>query len=138
MRSPPPAAPAAALPPPVFVLRLYVTGGSALSATAIRNVRRLCAERLSGLSDLAIIDIYQQPALARAAQLIAAPTLIKERPLPVRRFVGTMINLGPLLADLGFGDAELCPQTVFGDDGGSARRGAELCPQTPEPGDPVQ
>ena len=94
-------APVGAAPGPRFVLRLYVTGGSARSAWAIRNVRRLCEGRLAGLSDLAIIDIYQQPALARDADLVAAPTLVKERPPPQRRFVGTMSDLGPLLADFG-------------------------------------
>jgi circadian clock protein KaiB len=86
---------------PLFVLRLYVTGGSARSGWAIRNVRQLCAERLAGLTDLTIVDIYQHPELARDAQLVAAPTLVKERPLPLRRFVGTMTDLAPLLADLG-------------------------------------
>lgn len=97
----PAAAPAHVAPRRVFVLRLYVTGGSARSTSAIRNIRRLCDERLEGVSDLAVIDIYQQPALAREAQLVAAPTLVKELPLPLRRFVGTMSDLGPILADLG-------------------------------------
>ena len=88
-------------PSPRFVLRLYVVGGSTQSAWAIRNVRRLCAERLPGVSDLAIIDIYQHPALAKDAQLIAAPTLVKELPLPLRRFVGTMNNPAAFLAELG-------------------------------------
>ncbi len=57
------------------MLRLYVVGGSTQSAWAIRNVLRLCAERLEGVSDLAIIDIYQHPRLAKDAQLVAAPTL---------------------------------------------------------------
>jgi len=86
---------------PVVVLRLYVTGGSARSAWAIRNVRRLCAERLPGLSDLTVVDIYQHPELARQAQLVAAPTLVKELPLPARRFVGTLTDPHLLLADLG-------------------------------------
>jgi circadian clock protein KaiB len=97
----PTAEPAAEEPGPRFVLRLYVTGGSARSVWAIRNVRRFCEERLAGLSDLAIIDIYQQPALAREAELVAAPTLVKELPPPRRRFVGTMRDLGPILADFG-------------------------------------
>ena len=66
------------------MLRLYVTGGSARSVWAIRNVRRLCEEHLAGLSDLVVIDIYQQPGLASLAQLVAAPTLVKELPLPQR------------------------------------------------------
>jgi circadian clock protein KaiB len=86
---------------PSFVLRLYVTGGSPRSAGAIRNVRKLCDERLDGLYDLEIIDIYQQPALARDAQLVAAPTLVKEYPPPLQRYVGTLNDLRAVLAGLG-------------------------------------
>jgi circadian clock protein KaiB len=72
------------------VFRLYVAGGSPRSAWAIRNVRSLCERYLPGSYDLTVIDIYQQPELAREAQLVAAPTLVKELPPPAQRFVGTM------------------------------------------------
>lgn len=84
-----------------YVLRLYVTGGAPRSAWAIRNVRRLCEEHLAGRFELAIIDIYQQPWLARDAQLVAAPTLVKLLPLPLQRFIGTMSDPDVFLACVG-------------------------------------
>jgi circadian clock protein KaiB len=85
----------------VYVLRLYVTGGARLSVSAIRNVRRLCDEHLVGRCELTVVDLHQQPALAREAQLVAAPTLVKELPLPSRRFIGTMADTPTILAGIG-------------------------------------
>jgi circadian clock protein KaiB len=50
---------------------------------------------------LEVIDIYQQPGLARENQIVATPTLIKEFPRPMRRFIGNLANLTGLFADLG-------------------------------------
>lgn len=85
---------------PRIVLRLYVAGGAPRSAEAIRNVRRLCAEQLRGRVDLAVVDIYQEPWRAREANLVAAPTLIVEQPLPRRCFIGSMTDLARLLMAL--------------------------------------
>ncbi len=71
-----------------YLLRLYVTGQTPRSLRSIENLRRLCEKYLKGQFDLEIIDIYQQPALASEGQIIAAPTLIKTMPLPLRRLVG--------------------------------------------------
>jgi circadian clock protein KaiB len=71
-----------------YILRLYVTGQTPRSLRSIENLRRLCEKYLKGQFDLEIIDIYQQPALASEGQIIAAPTLIKTMPLPLRRLVG--------------------------------------------------
>jgi circadian clock protein KaiB len=90
-----------AAPGEVWVLRLYVAGSSPRSVEAIRNVTRLCEDHLAGRVDLRIIDIFQQPALAAEAQLVAAPTLIRERPPPLRRFIGNLTSTGALLASLG-------------------------------------
>jgi circadian clock protein KaiB len=84
-----------------FVLRLFVSGLSAKSRQAIDNVRSLCETHLPGRYDLQIIDIYQQPRLAKDEQLIAAPTLIKKLPLPLRRLVGNMHDPDPVLVMLG-------------------------------------
>jgi circadian clock protein KaiB len=73
-----------------YVLRLYVTGMTAGSARAIENVRTICEEHLHGRYELEVIDIYQQPALARGEQIVAAPTLIKKLPKPLRRLIGDM------------------------------------------------
>ena len=88
-------------PEAVFVLRLYVAGITPRSRQAIENIKKLCAEHLKGRYELDVIDIYQQPALAKEAQLIVAPTLIKKLPLPLRKFIGDMSNEERILIGLG-------------------------------------
>ena len=73
-----------------YVLRLYVTGMTPKSTQAIANVQKLCEEHLAGCYELKVIDIYQQPKLAKGEQIIAPPTLIKKLPLPLRRLIGNM------------------------------------------------
>ncbi len=73
-----------------YVLRLYVTGATPHSMRAIINIRTICEEHLQGRYDLEIIDIVQDSTLAEGEQIIAAPTLIKKLPLPLRRFIGDM------------------------------------------------
>jgi len=81
-----------------FVLRLYVTGATPASTRAIANLKTLCDEHLKDRVDLEVIDIFQRPELAQGEQIIATPTLIKELPLPLRRFIGDMEGLeGKLL-----------------------------------------
>lgn len=90
-----------ALPPRlVYAMKLYVTGATPRSTRAIANLRRLCEEHLAGRYELEVIDVYQQPNLARAGQIIAVPTLVKSLPLPLRRFIGDMSNKENLLAGL--------------------------------------
>ena len=67
---------------------------------AIENVRAICDEHLEGRYDLEVIDVYQQPALAKGEQNIAAPTLIKKFPLPLRRIIGDMSNRDRVLQGL--------------------------------------
>lgn len=83
-----------------YRLRLFIAGATQRSMNAIQNVRQLCEEQLPGRYQLEIIDIYQQPALARAEQIIATPTLIKRAPLPVRRFIGDLSDTARLLGGL--------------------------------------
>ena len=75
-----------------YVLRLYVTGMTPKSTQAIQNIKRICDEKLYGLYNLEVIDIYQRPLLAQGEQIIATPTLIKKLPLPLRRFIGDMAD----------------------------------------------
>jgi len=75
-----------------YVLRLYVTGMTPRSARAVKNLQAICDEHLAGRYDLEVIDIYQQPILTKGEQIIAAPTLIKKLPLPMRRIIGDMSN----------------------------------------------
>lgn len=65
------------------------------------RVRELCGGQLKCPCRLEVIDIYQQPGLARENQIVATPTLIKEYPRPMRRFIGDLANLTGLFADLG-------------------------------------
>lgn len=83
-----------------YVLRLYVTGMTPKSTRAIANVRELCENHLAGRYELRVIDIYQQPELAKGEQIIAAPTLIKKLPLPLRRLIGDMSDTERFLASL--------------------------------------
>ena len=83
-----------------YVLRLFVAGATDKSRQAVLRVRQLCEAELKGGCDLEVIDIYQQPNLARAYQIVATPTLIKELPLPVRRFIGNLLDLAGFLTEL--------------------------------------
>ena len=73
-----------------YVLRLYVTGMTPKSTRAITNVQKLCEQYLKGCYELEVVDIYQQPKLAKGEQIIATPTLIKKLPLPLRKLIGDM------------------------------------------------
>ena len=83
-----------------YVLRLYVTGITPRSMQAVANIRKICEEHLQGRYDLEVVDIYKQPTLAEGEQIIAAPTLIKKLPLPLRRFIGDMSNTDRILLGL--------------------------------------
>ncbi len=83
-----------------YVLRLYVAGATDRSRQALLRVRELCEAELNGNYTLEVIDVYQQPILARDGQIIATPTLVKESPLPVRRLIGSMQNLCRLFPEL--------------------------------------
>ena len=73
-----------------YVLRLYIAGVSLRSSHAIANIKKICEEHLKGRYELEVIDIYQNPDLAKSAQVIAAPTLIKSLPPPLRKFIGDL------------------------------------------------
>lgn len=83
-----------------YVMRLYVTGMTPKSTLAIGNVRKLCEKHLADRYELKVIDIYQQPELAKEEQIIAIPTLIKELPLPRRRLIGDMSDTGRFLVGI--------------------------------------
>ena len=83
-----------------YLLRLYVSGMTSKSRRAIENVRNICAEHLEGRYQLEIIDIYQQPIFAKEGQIVAAPTLVKELPVPLRKFIGDMSSVEKLLVGL--------------------------------------
>jgi circadian clock protein KaiB len=83
-----------------YLLRLYVTGLTPKSTRAIANLRALCDEYLKGVYDLEVVDIYQQPERAKADEVVAVPTLIKQLPLPLRKMVGDLSNKERVLVGL--------------------------------------
>lgn len=87
--------------PGQYVLKLFVSGATPRSTAAVISVRALCEEHLQGRYDLEIIDLYQHPERARADQIVALPTLLREVPLPLLRLVGDMTNEGRVLQALG-------------------------------------
>jgi circadian clock protein KaiB len=89
-----------------YVLRLFITGTTSRSSRAIANLRRVCEERLHGEYDLEVVDIYQHPAAAQDHQILAAPTLVKMLPLPLRRIIGDLANEERVLAGLGLSPKE--------------------------------
>ena len=83
-----------------YILRLYVTGSSERSLKAVYNLKKICEEHLPDDYDLEVIDIYKNPEAARDEQIIAAPTLVKKLPMPLRKFVGDLSDTKKILVGL--------------------------------------
>ncbi len=86
--------------PAGYRLRLFVAGGTLRSRRAIENLHRICDGPLHGNVDLEVIDIYQQPELAERYQVIAAPTLVRLLPLPMRHIIGDLAETDRVLRGL--------------------------------------
>ena len=82
-------------------LTLIVSGASDLSARAIANAEQLCETHLNGRYHLSVVDLHEAPASVLSGQVLAAPTLVKTRPLPIRKFVGDLSRSDNVLAALG-------------------------------------
>lgn len=89
-----------------YVLKLYITGTTPHSIRAIDNIKEICEEHLKGRYTLEVIDLYKDPGLARTEQIIAAPTLIKKLPLPLRRIIGDMSGTEKVLVGLDLSEKE--------------------------------
>jgi circadian clock protein KaiB len=87
-----------------------VAGATVRSQQAILRARELCESDLNGNFELEVIDIYQQPILARDGQILATPTLVREFPLPVRRLIGNLAHTTGLFVGL---DLKAKPKTVL-------------------------
>ena len=87
-------------PHQAYILRLFVAGMTARSTRAVANIRAICEERFPGAYELEVVNLYEQPALASVEQIIAAPTCVKELPLPARRVIGDMSNSARVLQGL--------------------------------------
>ena len=83
-----------------YLLKLYVTGMTPQSTRAINNLKEICEKHLKNRYNLEIIDLYKNPGLAKGEQIIAAPTLIKKLPLPLRRIIGDLSNTEHVLVGL--------------------------------------
>ena len=84
-----------------YVLRLFVTGATPNSVRAVTNIKQICEAYLPGNYSLEIVDVYQQQDVAEKEQLIALPLLIKKFPLPERRLIGDLSDIGKVLKGLG-------------------------------------
>ena len=83
-----------------YLLKLYVAGTTSRSVRAISNIKRICESHLKGRYLLEVVDIYQRPVLAKGEQIVAAPTLIKHLPFPLRRLIGDMADTDRVLLGL--------------------------------------
>jgi circadian clock protein KaiB len=83
------------------LLRLYVAGNTPCSLRALGNLKRLCNTHLPGGYRLEVIDVHQHPELAKAAQIVALPTLVRSRPSPLRRIIGDFSDEGRFCSSLG-------------------------------------
>jgi circadian clock protein KaiB len=86
-----------------YVLRLYVAGATYRSRQAVLRARELCETEFKGNFRLEVIDVYQQPILARNGQIVATPTLVREFPKPIRRLIGNLSNAAGLFVGLDLG-----------------------------------
>jgi circadian clock protein KaiB len=85
------------------MLRLFTSGSTPRSTRALQNLRDICETDLQGNYDLEVVDIYQEPGRATESDIIAAPTLIKEEPLPTKRMVGDLSDRPKVLLGLAIG-----------------------------------
>jgi circadian clock protein KaiB len=83
-----------------YILRLYVAGSTPQSGRAITNLKAICEANLAGRYSLTVVDLYAQPERAREDQIVVAPTLVRQSPMPVRRLVGDLSNTARVLAAL--------------------------------------
>ncbi len=84
-----------------YALRLFVAGATPKSRRAIENIKNICDKYLPGRHELEIIDVYQQPGIVVGEQVVAAPTLVKKLPVPLRRLVGDLSDEAKVLLGLG-------------------------------------
>jgi circadian clock protein KaiB len=86
--------------PWAWELRLYVAGPTPKSVAAFRNIEQLCEEHLAGLYHIEVIDLTKNPQLAQTDQIVAVPTLVRKRPAPSRKIIGTLSNTERVLGAL--------------------------------------
>jgi circadian clock protein KaiB len=85
---------------PEYELRLYIAGQNARSVAALANLRRVCEQHLEGRYSVEVIDLLEQPHLARGDQILAVPTLVRKLPQPIRKIIGDLSNTDRVLVGL--------------------------------------
>ena len=81
-------------------LRLYIAGQSPRSVRALENLRSVCDEHLAGRYQVEVIDLLENPALARGDEIVAVPTLVRKLPEPIRRIIGDLSDTDRVLVGL--------------------------------------
>lgn len=91
-----------AVPPPgrTFSLRLYVAGQTPKSVLAFRNLKQICDEHLQGQYEIEVVDLLENPQLARGDQILAVPTLVRRLPEPIKKIIGDLSNTERVLVGL--------------------------------------
>lgn len=86
--------------PDIIILRLYVAGQTPKSMTAFANLKRICEDYLTGRYQLEVVDLLENPQLARGDQILAVPTLVRKLPEPMRKIIGDLSNTERVLIGL--------------------------------------
>ena len=81
-------------------LRLYVAGQTPRSLTAFKNLKQICEEYLKGQYHIEVVDLMENPTLARGDQILAVPTLVRKLPQPIRKIIGDLSNTDKVLVGL--------------------------------------
>ena len=83
-----------------YDLRLYVAGQTPKSVAALANLKRFCEEHLAGKYNIEVVDLVENPKLARSDQILAIPTLVRRLPEPIRKIIGDLSNSERVLVGL--------------------------------------
>jgi circadian clock protein KaiB len=83
-----------------YILKLFVTGASPRTESAIANLQRICEEELRGQYTLEVIDVLEHPEAAENERILATPTLVKQLPPPLRRVIGDLSDKDKVLLGL--------------------------------------
>jgi circadian clock protein KaiB len=83
-----------------YLLRLYVAGQTPKCVRALENLRTLCEQHLAGCYEIEMVDLLQNPQLARGDQIVAVPTLVRKLPEPIKRVIGDLSNTERVLVGL--------------------------------------
>ena len=83
-----------------YRLRLYVAGHTPKSVSALKNLRQICEEHLQGRYEIEVIDLLENPQLAKGDQILALPTLVRRLPEPIKKIIGDLSNTERVLVGL--------------------------------------